>query len=87
MFVKMKGNHHTGLYLSGIFKTLLPRRDRATIYEIPDADALPAIEAGLYQKVDPEKVGEFFRLDHPIQYFNEHFPKDWWIRAIQPGIT
>jgi hypothetical protein len=60
MFVKMKGNHHTGLYLSGIFKTLLPRRDRATIYEIPDADALPAIEAGLYVEVPKDKVKEFF---------------------------
>jgi len=65
MFVKRKAKHWTGIYIAGIFKTMLPKNDPSTIYQVPDADGTVAVQAGVYEEVMPEKGSEFFRLDHP----------------------
>ena len=47
-----------GIYLSGIFKTMLTTKGE--VYQVPEADAQPAIEAGLFEAVEAGSFERYF---------------------------
>jgi hypothetical protein len=78
MFIKRVAPCGSGIYIAGMFKTMIPRNDVDAIYDIPDADAEVVLQLGLYQEVRPDQVTEFLGLGK-----DSHSGDLTWIRQTK----
>ena len=65
MFIRKKGNHYSGIWISDLRWTMPPLSDPTAIYEVADHDGKVAVNGGLFEQVPDDEVTTYFRTEHP----------------------